>query len=72
VAHSFAVGGSAVAEHANDAAARAFVQQNVFFQYSAHFMRHAELLIWLPMTLVVWQLLSLRRAGRQPGITEGK
>ena len=70
VAHSFAVGGSAAAEHANDEAARAFMQHNVFFQYSERFMRHAELLIWLPMTLVVWQLLSLRRTRRQPGTTE--
>ena len=72
VAHSFAVGGSAVAEHANDAAARAFIRGNVFFQYSERFMRHGELLIWLPMTLVVWQLLSLRRTRRPPGTTGSK
>jgi len=72
VAHSFAVGGNAVAQHANDEAARAFMQHNVFFQYSARFMRHAELLIWLPMTLVVWQILSLRRTRRQAGATESK
>jgi RNA polymerase sigma factor (sigma-70 family) len=69
VAHSFAVGGSAAAEHANDEVARAFIQHSAFFQYSDRFMRHAQLLIWLPMTLIVWQLLSLRRTPRQPGFT---
>jgi len=54
---------------ANDEVARAFIQHSAFFQYSDRFMRHAQLLIWLPMTLIVWQLLSLRRTPRQPGFT---
>ncbi len=61
VAHDFAIGGTAFAEHANDAAARAFAGDRVFFRFATWLVRYAIALIWLPMALVVWQLITLRR-----------
>ena len=61
VAREFAVGGAAFAQHANDAIARAFMQNSLFFPHAEAFMRHASLLIWLPMLLVVWQAMRVRR-----------
>ena len=73
VAHDFALGGAAFAQHANDAAAKAFAEQSTFLRFAGWLSKHATMLIWLPMALVVWQLIALRRppspanATREPG-----
>lgn len=61
VAHGFAVGGAAFAQHANDEAARAFLQSNGFFSYGSTLLNRAMLLIWLPMCLLIWQIFLIRR-----------
>lgn len=61
VAHEFAVGGAAAAQHANDDAARAFVQNSEFFRWAKWLSQHAIMLLWLPMGLVIGQVLGLRR-----------
>lgn len=61
VAHDFAVGGAAVAQHVNDDAARAFVQGSEFFRWAKRLSQYAIMLLWLPMGLVIGQVLGLRR-----------
>ena len=61
VAHDFAVGGAAAAQHVNDAAARTFVQHSEFFRWAKWLSQHAIMLLWLPLGLVIGQLLGLRR-----------
>jgi len=61
VAHEFAVGGAAAAQHVNDAAAMAFVQQSEFFRWAKWLSQHALILLWLPMGLVIGQVLGLRK-----------
>lgn len=61
VAHDFAVGGAAAAQHVNDAAARAFVQHSEFFRWALWLSQRAIMLLWLPMGLVIGQVLGLRR-----------
>ena len=61
VAHDFAVGGAAAALHVNDDAARAFVQHSEFFRWAKWLSQHAIMLLWLPLGLVIGQLLGLRR-----------
>jgi RNA polymerase sigma factor (sigma-70 family) len=61
VAHDFAVGGVATAQHVNDVVARTFVRQSEFFRWSLWLTQKAILLLWLPMGLVIGQLLGLRR-----------
>lgn len=65
VAREFALGGQALAQHANDATAREF-----FAQYSWMDMSKAgtrswfTTLCWLPMLLFVWQGLRARKQAR--------
>ena len=61
VAHDFAVGGAAMAAHANDAAARAFVQQSEFFRWALVLSRNAFIFLWLPLGVVIGQLVGLGR-----------
>lgn len=61
VAHHFALGGSAIAEHANDAAARSFFRTENFFLLAKAAAERASLLIWLPIGLAAWQLTRIRR-----------
>lgn len=61
VAHGFAIGGAAYAQHANDEAARLFLQHSVFLKYAMFAMKHAVLLVWLPMLLVIWEALRRRK-----------
>ena len=72
VAHDFAIGGSAFAAHANDAAAKVFAQNNTFLRDAAWLSRHAMVLVWLPMMLIAWQLLSLRRNPDRDGDAGGR
>ena len=61
VAHDFAVGGAAAAQHVNDAAARAFMQDSLFFRWALWLSQRAFIFLWLPWGLVIGQLLALRR-----------
>ncbi len=61
VAHDFAVGGAVAAQHVNDGAARAFVQNSDFFRWAKWLSQHALILLWLPLGIVVGQVLGLRR-----------
>jgi hypothetical protein len=61
VAHDFATGGAAFARHANDEAARAFLQNNEFFIHAWTLLNRAMLLIWLPIVLALWQISRMRR-----------
>jgi hypothetical protein len=66
-AHSFAVGGVALAQHANDAAAREFIGSASFFSQADWFMKSGlfALLCFSPMGLMLWQTLRLRRRTRR-------
>lgn len=68
IAHGFAVGGVAVAQHANDAAAREFIASNSFFSRAELFMKSGlfALLCFSPMGLMLWQTLRLRSRIRIP------
>jgi hypothetical protein len=61
VAHDFAVGGVALARHANDEAARAFLQNTAFFAHGSPLLNRAMRLIWLLMGLLIWQIFLIRR-----------
>ncbi len=63
-ARHFALGTVAVAEHANDAAARAAMNQNPFFQFTRQVMKYASLLnlTWfVPMLLLWWKARQMKR-----------
>ena len=62
VAHDFALGGSASALHANDAAAREALASMPFFRHADALMRRPVLmnLVWLPMILIFWQARRAR------------
>jgi len=61
MAREFALGGTAFAHHANDEVARLFFQSSGLFAQVAKLMRHAIILVWLPVGLVSWQMLRVRR-----------
>jgi hypothetical protein len=65
VAREFAVGGAAFGQHANDEVARVFVQDSGFFTHADALMRHGSLLVWMPVLLVVWQVMRVRRLQAQ-------
>ena len=56
-ARHFALGTVAVAQHANDAAARAAMNQNPFFQFTRQVMKYAALLnlTWFVPMLLLWR-----------------
>ena len=63
-ARHFALGTAAVAQHANDAAARAAMNQNPFFQFTGQVMKYAALLnlTWfVPMLLLWWKARQMKR-----------
>ena len=63
-ARHFALGAFAVAEHANDAAAKAAINPNPFFQFTRRAMNYSALLnlAWLvPMLLLWWKSRQVRR-----------
>jgi RNA polymerase sigma factor (sigma-70 family) len=64
VAHNFAIGGVALARHANDAAAEAFIRDTPFFQNALAAMGYAQWLslLWLlPAALWWWQRRNKRK-----------
>jgi hypothetical protein len=67
IAHGFAVGGVAVAQHANDTAAREFIASASFFSRADWFMKSGlfALLCFSPMALMLWQTIRLRKRMRQ-------
>ena len=63
-ARHFALGTVAVAQHANDAAAKVAMNQNPFFQFTRQVMRYAALLnlTWfVPMLLLWWKAREMKR-----------
>ncbi len=66
IARDFAVGKNAIALHANDAAARAFIDTHPFFQLTRNFWRviiWAAFFGWLPqLVLMGWHLRQTRPA----------
>lgn len=63
-ARHLALGTVAVAQHANDAVARAAMNQNPFFQFTRQVMRYAALLnlTWfVPMLLLWWKARQMKR-----------
>ena len=71
IARDFAVGAVAFAEHANDAAARSFIEDSAFFKGALVAMRYVQWLnlMWL-FPLVLWLLKSRKRAlGIKPGVS---
>ena len=51
----------AAAQQANNDAARAFVQNSEFFRWAKWLTQHAMIMLWLPLGLVIGQVLGLRR-----------
>jgi RNA polymerase sigma factor (sigma-70 family) len=62
MAHEFALGGAAIASHANDEVARAVIYGTPFFQHAQAIMAWTGLLICVPMGLVLWEAIRLRKA----------
>ncbi|EDY21337.1 RNA polymerase, sigma-24 subunit, ECF subfamily [Chthoniobacter flavus Ellin428] len=69
-ARDFAVGQSAWAAHANDAAAREADRSIAFFYYANWLMRHPLLfsIAWCPVWLMVWQAHRARRVLKQKSV----
>jgi RNA polymerase sigma factor (sigma-70 family) len=65
IAHHFAVGGGALAQHANDPAAQAFMQHSAFFRYAAPFTWTMISVSWLYPLLAVWFKRRLDRKCQQ-------
>jgi RNA polymerase sigma factor (sigma-70 family) len=55
VAHDYAVGGQAIAAHANDQTAHAMLKSLAFFPFAQKLMLWASAFIWLPIILVIFQ-----------------
>jgi RNA polymerase sigma factor (sigma-70 family) len=64
LAHHFAVGGGALAQHANDQAAEVFMQHSTFFRYAEPFTWTMMTLAWLAPILSVWFKRWLNRKYR--------
>lgn len=65
VAWEFAVGGQALAHHANDAASREFFTHYRWMDMTRAGTRNWLLTIcWLPMVLVIWQARRVRSSKR--------
>jgi RNA polymerase sigma factor (sigma-70 family) len=66
VAREFALGGQAIARHANDAAAREFFNQYPWLDLTKAANRNWFVaLCWMPMVFVVWQAIVARRRTRR-------
>ncbi len=69
-AHRYAVGGQAIAQHANDEIARSFFAQHAFFTISKAVMDHALWLMLVPFAVLCWgwrRLTKLRQANAALG-----
>jgi len=64
VARDFALGDSASAAHANDAAAQQATSAIRFFDVANHLLRHPWIfaIAWSPLLLTIWQAQRARRA----------
>lgn len=65
VAREFALGGAAFASHANDAVAMEAIRALPFFQNAKFIMANLNLLVWLPMSVLIWQWLRMRNMQRR-------
>jgi RNA polymerase sigma factor (sigma-70 family) len=70
IAHHFAVGASAFAEHANDAVARGIIRNNPFPFLLGTFMRCASLLLLVACVLNLWRVLRIMKASRKGFVGE--
>ncbi|HRY51822.1 MAG TPA: sigma-70 family RNA polymerase sigma factor [Candidatus Paceibacterota bacterium] len=64
VARAYAIGGVAVAQHANDSIAREFIRTDAFLGGAQAMLQSGwfQVACWLPMLLVAWQLWRMRNA----------
>jgi RNA polymerase sigma factor (sigma-70 family) len=69
LARHFALGGGALALHANDAAARAFMQGSTFFHYAEAFVWTMIGISWVPTMISVYVKRRLTRERRAVGTT---
>ena len=65
IAHDYAQGRIAMAPHANDSIATAFFANHDVFAWADWITGHAIHLVWIPVLIIGWQILSVRRAGRR-------
>ncbi|HET7536283.1 MAG TPA: hypothetical protein VFJ90_07510, partial [Candidatus Didemnitutus sp.] len=69
LAHTFGSGWAGLAEHFNDAAARAFFSESAFGHFSAFVLQGFVLAAWMgwlmPVVLTGWQLWRTRRGAEQ-------
>lgn len=54
IAHDYALGGAALAAHANDDVAREFMRQSFFFRYAEPFSGIMIIVSWLSVLVSVW------------------
>jgi hypothetical protein len=66
VAHYFAQGGAALAEHANDPAARDFMRHSAFFHYAELLIYPMILLSWLSLAVPAYVIRRLKRRRLSP------
>lgn len=64
VARGYAIGGMAAASHANDSIAREFIRTDAFLGGAQAMLQSGwfQVVCWLPMLLVVWQIWRMRKA----------
>lgn len=67
IAHDYAVGGLAIAAHANDEAARNFMSQTIFFSAAKAAMNHSRWLVLLALVPLILGWRQLKKAGCQQG-----
>jgi hypothetical protein len=64
LAHHFAFGGTALAAHANDQAAQAFMHGSAFFRHVGSLFITMVVICWLPMVVMVYLKRRLEREYR--------
>ena len=65
VAREFGLGGAAFAPHANDPVAMEAIRAMPFFQNARFIMANLSVLAWLPMGVLIWQWLQIRKMQRR-------
>lgn len=69
-AHWFSVGGSSHAIHANDDLANEFMNQNYFMSHGDLWLSNSVLVCWLPLVMVVWQAMRIRKVKKSAGMSK--
>jgi len=68
IAHHFAIGGAAFAEHANDAIAWGAIRDNPFLRLDlllGAFMSCATVLLLVPLVLILWAVVRMKSSSRK-------